>query len=43
MDERDKTPRRAVGDWSFLLKLIGALALAGFAQALEGRVHGQSR
>src|SRR6476659_310653 len=34
MDERDKGPRRAVGDWSFLFKLIGALALAGFAQAL---------
>lgn len=34
MDERDKTPQRAVGDWSFLLKLIGALALAGFGQAL---------
>jgi hypothetical protein len=34
MDERDKAPRRAVGDWSFLLKLIGAVALAGFAQGL---------
>lgn len=34
MDERDKAPRRAVGDSSFLFKLIGALALAGFAQAL---------
>jgi hypothetical protein len=34
MDERDKSPRRAVGDWSFVLKLIGALALASFAQAL---------
>src|SRR5690349_5842427 len=34
MDGQDKTPRRAVGDWSFLFKLIGALALAGIAQAL---------
>ena len=34
MDERDKAPRRAVGDWSFLFKLIGALALAGLAQSL---------
>lgn len=34
MDGRDEAPQRAVGDWSFLFKLIGALALAGFAQAL---------
>lgn len=34
MDEPDKTPPRAIGDWSFLFKLIGALALAGVAQAL---------
>ena len=34
MDEPDKTPQRTVGDWSFLFKLIGALALAGIAQSL---------
>ena len=34
MDERDKAPQRAIGDWSFLFKLICALALAGLAQAL---------
>jgi hypothetical protein len=34
MDELEKTPRRAVGDWSFLLKLIAALVLAGIAQGL---------
>lgn len=34
MDEPQSASRRAVGDWSFLFKLIGALALAGLAQAL---------
>ena len=34
MAEPDKTPRRAVRDWSFLYKLIGAVALAGIAQGL---------
>jgi hypothetical protein len=34
MAEPEKTPPRAVRDWSFLFKLIGALALAGIAQGL---------
>jgi hypothetical protein len=34
MAEPEKAPRRAVRDWSFLYKLIGALALAGIAQGL---------
>jgi hypothetical protein len=34
MAEPEKAPRRAVRDWSFLHKLIGALALAGIAQGL---------
>ena len=34
MDERDKAARRAITDWSFLFKLIAAISLAGFAQAL---------
>jgi hypothetical protein len=34
MAKPDKAPHRAVGDWSFFFKLIGALALAGIAQGL---------
>ena len=34
MDEPDRMPRRPIGDWSFLFKLVGALALAAIAQAL---------
>ncbi len=34
MAEPEAAPRRAVRDWSFLYKLIGALALAGIAQGL---------
>ena len=34
MDRTEQKQRRTVGDWSFLFKLIGALVLAGIAQAL---------
>ena len=34
MAEPERAPRRAARDWSFLFKLIGALALAGIAQGL---------
>ena len=34
MDEPDRTPRRAIGNRSFLFKLTGAVALAGIAQGL---------
>ncbi len=34
MAEPDAAPRRAMRDWSFLAKLIGALALAAIAQGL---------
>lgn len=34
MAGQTEAPRRAVRDWSFLAKLIGALALAGIAQGL---------
>jgi hypothetical protein len=34
MADTDGTPQRAVRNWSFLAKLIGAIALAGIAQGL---------
>src|SRR5207244_3247943 len=34
MAEPEKAPQRAVGDWSFLLKLAAALSLAAIAQAV---------
>lgn len=42
MAEPEAAPRRAVRDWSFLTKLIGALALAGIAQGLFVNQQGGS-
>ena len=40
MAEPEAAPRRAGRDWSFLYKLIGALALAGIAQGLFVNQYG---